>query len=258
MLIPEAARRTRLVNGLRAPGAVAALVIVAGVQSALATGPTEYRSSAGPTLAARDLPRVLDSQPRLPKAKCVAEPQKACSWSVEQRDPYLYPIPAHAPAFTLAELFGGSPTRDDLVLVGKLKRAGFQIGRHLAWRFDSDDPRLRGAHGEAVVFAFLFRAVSGARAGFRALVPGYAPRGVKRLPSQGLGEESRGSYDAGSVEAAGYLWRRRNLVVFVSAACEPACRAYDNFHRARYHFSPVPLARAWADQIDVRAKRKSA
>jgi hypothetical protein len=127
------------------------------------------------TYASRDLPRIVDPKPVVR------------GWSFEKGDSYIFPIPAHDPAFTPREWLGEAPTAAQKALSTKLAKAGFVIGRHLKW-----DPR--GGPGSlyaAVVFAFLFRDAKGAGTGFRALQPAKG-----NLQAKGLGDQSWGLRDA--------------------------------------------------------------
>jgi hypothetical protein len=159
---------------------------------------------------------------------------KLPQWSFEEGDPYLFPIPKHAPAFTLREWLGESPPSAQKTVAGKLQRNGFIIDRHLVW--NGNRPFL----ADAVVFAFLFRTATGARNALAALRFGPA-----KGPVKGLGEQSFGThYPGDDGEAALYLWRRGNLVVLTEIVCDSRCG-----------FPVVAPARAYAGHIDARAKR---
>ena len=207
-------------------------IIVIVAAAALALTPPGYpRDTRGPAYTSHDLARIVDSPPVLP------------GWSpFEEADPYLFPIPAHAPAFTLREFLGESPSKTQRILADKLRKAGFLIGRHRVWDGEHTPAPRQPAQG--VVFAFLFRTVSGAGAGFRALRPGGRVKGS--LPAAGLGSESWGLHRSGGGEAALYAWRRSNLVVFAEMVCDSECR-----------FPVVSPARAYAGEIDARAKHTS-
>jgi hypothetical protein len=206
------------------------LAATACVLSAAASG----AASTAHVYSARDLPRIVDPKPALP------------GWSFEEGDPYIYPVPAHAPAFTLREWLGASPSKAHKTLSDKLKRAGFLIGRHKTWSGEHTAGRRQPA--DAVVFAFLFRRVSGARTGYSALrgVPGNQAPGAKVLGTKGLGEQARGEYEpaAGGNEGAAYLWRRGNIVIVAEMVCDGECG-----------FPVTGPARAYASALDARAKR---
>lgn len=190
---------------------------------ALAAGGSAGTPSGSP-ISARELPGIVDPMPKLPQ------------WSFEEGDPYLCPIPSHAPAFTLPEWLGESPTSAKKVVAGKLRKAGFIIGRHLVWNGN------RPFSADAAVFAYLFRTAWGARNALTAL-----RRGLGRGPVKGLGEQSFGLHHRGTGadgDFAVYLWRRGNLVVLTEIACDASCG-----------FLIVAPARAYAGQIDARAKR---
>jgi hypothetical protein len=171
--------------------------------------------------SARDLPRIVDPKPIVQ------------GWSFEKGDPYIFPIPAHDPAFTLSELLGESPTGGQIATANKLRKAGFLIGRHEVWNSKNRRPR-RPVSADAVVFAYLFRGASGARTGYRALRPD-APL------IRGLGEEAVGLSDP---EGALYMWRRRNLVIVAEINCDGNC----SFPTAR-------PTHTYAAEIDARAKQ---
>jgi hypothetical protein len=198
-------------------------ILPVAVSFAIIAATSSGGTSSGRTYSPRDLPAIVDSKPTLPK------------WSFEQGDPYIFPIPAHAPAFTLAEFLGESPTKAQKALAVKLRKASFQIGRHNVWIGSNE--KIRG-HASAVVYAFLFRTTSGARAGFRAL------RLAGGAPAKGLGQESLALHAKDGDEVVLYQWRRSNLVVDADFDCDGECG-----------FPPVPLGRAYATQIDARAKR---
>jgi hypothetical protein len=205
---------------------VVLIVLIAFVVAAPASA--ERRS--GAVYSARDLPRILDPAPTIP------------GWAFEEGDPYIYPIPRHAPAFTLREWNGESPTGAQKALAAKLTKAGFVIGRHKVW--EADSPQSRGSYdAAAVVFAFLFRTVPGARVGFRTLLPPNT-QGVTRLSTRGLGEQALGSHSRSGDEGAYYFWRRANLVTFAFIQCDGDC-----------DFPAVSPARAYAYEIDARAKQ---
>jgi hypothetical protein len=198
------------------------------------TGAGHARTPTRHLYTARELSGIVDPKPTLPK------------WSFAKGDPYLYPTPAHAPAFTLREFFGESPTNAARAHANKLRKAGFQIGRHMVWNGRNTQAR-RSA--DATVFAFLFRTASGARVAFSLLVgTGSREQGARKLPAR-LGEESVGSYEpsgSNGNEQARYFWRRGNLVISAAMTCSTECR-----------FPVVPPARTYADQMDARAKRTS-
>jgi hypothetical protein len=206
---------------------LAILLVAVGGSVVMAT--TGYGSS---SYSSRDLAAIVDPKPTL------------SNWSFEEGDPYLYPIPAHPPAFTLREWLGESPTKARKAFANKLKKGGFRVGRHTVWDGDNgQDPG--GSDADAVVFAFLFRDATGAGVGFQALRAG-AKGFTRSLPTKGLGEESLGQYDNAIDEVTAYLWRRGNLVVLAQVVCDTECG-----------FAVVPPSRAYAGQIDGRAKQKS-
>jgi hypothetical protein len=195
------------------------LALLCGALALAAAGTA--RQSQGSPYSARDLPRIVDAKPVVP------------SWSFTTGDPYIYPIPKHAPAFTLEEWFGESPTPEQEALAAKLTKAGFLIGRHRRW---AGENKQRRSGADAAVFALLFRDASGAHVGVRAL-----HEGLKR--TKWLGDES---WTRGSSGGAVLLWRRGNLVALAELVCDTKCG-----------FPAVPPARAYAGQIDARAKRAS-
>lgn len=198
------------------------LVLVLAIGALLTLVATGYTETVGGrAYSAGELPGIVDPGPSLPP------------WTFKQGDPYFFPIPAHAPAFTLKDYLGDSPTSGDRMNAKRLKRAGFQIGRHLRWDKINAPANLYAA----VVFAFLFRKPAGARAGFRVLT-GFAPHG--NVPAKGLGQQSMGVH---TDDAVRYVWRRSNLVIMAGLDCEPEC-----------DFPVVGPARKYADQIDARAK----
>jgi hypothetical protein len=86
------------------------------------------------------------------------------------------------------------------------------------------------------VFAFLFRTAAGAAAGVRVIL---AP--TAGTPVEGLGDEA---WRLGGQSGAVYLWRRGNLVVYAGVDCRSVCAS-----------PPAGPARAYADELDARAKR---
>ena len=205
---------------------VALIVLIAFVVAAPASA--EHRT--GVAYSARDLPRILDPAPAVP------------GWAFGEGDPYIFPIPRHAPAFTLREWNGESPTGEQKALATKLAKAGFVIGRHKVW--EADSPQSSGSYdAAAVVFAFLFRTVPGARVGFRSL-SSPKTQGLTRLSTRGLGEQALGFHGRSGDETAIYFWRRANLVTMAFIGCDSEC-----------DFPAVAPARKYAYQIDARAKR---
>jgi hypothetical protein len=174
-------------------------------------------AAAGPVYSAGQLARIVDPKPPLP-------------WGLERGQPYLFPVPAHDPAFTLKEWLGEKPPADKRAIAVKLQKAGFTDGRHLVWNGKN------GAHpAGAIVFAYRFRTVAGAEAGLRALRPSVA------RPSTGLGVPSWTLTDD---QGTAIFWRRGNLAIYAGVGCDSKCG-----------FPPLPAARAYVGQIDGRAKR---
>jgi hypothetical protein len=205
------------------------LLIVSGVL-ALAAGAAASNSSEA-AYSTPDLAVIVDPRPT------------AAKWSsFKERGPYLFPVPAHAPAFTLEEYIGKSPSTADRALADKRRKAGFQIGRHRVWEGRNIQARRTA---DAFVFAFLFRTAAGANTGFRLFRPS-RQAGGKTLASNSLGEESVGWYSKAGGERAGYFWRRQNLVIMSFMQCHGTCG-----------FPVIPPARTYAYQLDGRAKRRS-
>jgi hypothetical protein len=202
------------------------LVVAAGLVLAATGG---AGNSSRPTYSARDLPGIVDVKPRVPK------------WSFDAGDSYISGL-AHAPAFTLREWLGDSPSQR--ALAAKLKKAGFVIGGHRAW--SGETKQGNGAAAGDAVFALLFRDAPGASAAFQALRLVWPGKGAKIVPAKGLGQESQGVHEP-DVERAFYLWRRANLVIVAEMTCDGLCD----------EFRVVPPARTYADEIDARAKRKA-
>jgi hypothetical protein len=162
----------------------------------------------------------------------IVDPRPALSgWSFAEGKPYLFPVPRHTPAFTLSEFIGGSPTSGDKTFAARLAKAGFVVGRHRVW-----DGLGSRRPAKAVVFAFLFRTAAGAAAGVRVIL---AP--TAGTPVEGLGDEA---WRLGGQSGAVYLWRRGNLVVYAGVDCRSVCAS-----------PPAGPARAYADELDARAKR---
>ena len=192
-------------------------IVLAASSAALAfAGGT---AAAGSSYVRGDLPGIVDPKPAVP------------NWSFTEGHTYLLPTPVHAPAFTLSEFIGQSPTSGDRVFADKLARAGFVIGRHRVW--NGQGPRLPA---KAVVFAFLFRTAPGAATGIRVIKP---PGAGTRV--EGLGDEA---WKLDSHRGAVFLWRRGNLVVYAGADCGLDCG-----------FSAAVPARAYAAELDARARR---
>jgi hypothetical protein len=205
------------------------LLITGGVL-ALAAGAAASNSSR-PVYSTRDVAAIVDPRPTVAK------------WSsFKESVPYLFPVPAHAPAFTLDEYIGESPSTADKALADKLRKAGFQIGRHRVWKGRTIRARRTA---DAFVFAFLFRTAAGANASFPLFRPS-RKAGGKTLPSNGLGEESVGWYSKAGGERVGYFWRRRNLVIASFMQCHGECG-----------FPVIPPSRTYAYQLDGRSKRRS-
>lgn len=204
------------------------------------------QSSRAPILSTRDLPAILDAKPVVPE------------WTFTPGDSYIYSL-AHPPAFTLRELFrlGDSPTKAQKAFADKLKRAGFLIGRHKTWGGEGPPyNKYSNVDAVAVFFAFLFRDASGAGRGIRLLRTTLVPvTGSRVLPAKGLGQDSSGAYASGTTgnEQALYLWRRANLAILAFMDCHDGpCE--DDPGKA---FGVIqPAARAYADEIDARAKHK--
>jgi hypothetical protein len=191
---------------------VLALVAVIPAQAgAVAAGSSAY--------TAGELPPIVDPRPAL------------SGWSFATGKPYLFPVPRHAPAFTLSEFIGASPTSGDKTFAARLAKAGFVIGRHRVW-----DGLGSRRPAKVVVFAFLFRTTAGAAAGVRVILPPNAGAPVKRL-----GDEA---WRLDSHSGAVYLWRRGNLVVYTGVDCRSVCAS-----------PPAVPARTYADELDARAKR---
>lgn len=182
-----------------------------------------------PTYSTRDLQRIVDPKPVI------------TGWSkFEEADSYIFPTPKQAPAFTLHEWLGESPSSGQKTLAAKLAKAGFVIGRHRVWGGRNMKPQ-HGAPADAVVFGFLFRDASGARAGFRAF-----PRPPSALQAKELGPDAWGYHSqiGRGGEGAVYFWRRGNLTVLAEIVCHTDCG-----------FQPVPSVRAYADLLYGRAKK---
>jgi hypothetical protein len=175
--------------------------------------------AAGSAYTAGQLPRIVDPRPAL------------AGWSFAEGKPYLFPAPRHAPAFSLSEFIGGSPSSGDKAFAAKLAKAGFVVGRHRVW--DG-----LGSHQPAklVVFAFLFRTAPGAAEGVRVIL---AP--IAGTSAQKLGNEA---WRLGGRSGAVYLWRRGNLVVYAGVDCRSVCAS-----------PPDAPALTYADELDARAKR---
>jgi hypothetical protein len=161
----------------------------------------------------------------------IADPKPALSgWSFAAGKPYLFPAPRHPPTFTLSEFIGASPNAGDKAFAAKLARAGFVVGRHRVWdALGSRQP------AKLVVFAFLFHTAAGAAKGVR-ILPANAGTPVMKLGDEAWRLDSR----SGAV----YLWRRGNLVVYAGIDCRSVCAS-----------PPNGAARAYADELDARAKR---
>jgi len=206
--------------------------LVAIVVTTLAAGLAvagQGESAAAPSYSTHDLQRIADPKPAL------------AGWSqFEEADSYIFPIPKHAPAFTLHEWLGESPSTAQKALADKLRKAGFLIGRHRVWGGRNMRPQY-GAPADAVVYAFLFRDAAGARIGFHAF-----PRPPSALAAKELGPDSWGFHSqiGRGGEGAAYYWRRGNLTVLAEIVCGTDCG-----------FPPLPSARAYADSIDAREKR---
>ena len=210
---------------------ILALFIVAAAVSAGATA--AHRTAR--TIKPADLPAILDPKPKVPK------------WTFELGDSYIFPIPAHDPAFTLHEWLGEKPRSDRRALAAKLQRDGFVIGRHRRWGGETKVQQpsfVQRLGADAVFFAFLFRDAAGAHAGFQALLPTVAA--PKKLSVTGLGDDAVAGSDEAENHGALYLWRRANLVVAVEWLCDAECG-----------FRVGPPARTYALEIVARAKVKS-
>jgi hypothetical protein len=205
-------------------------VSLSAVLAALALAASGSGTRSGmPTYSARSLPAIFDAKPKLP------------GWSLEEGDSYIYPTPAHAPAFTLKEFVRGNRTIAD-----RLRKAGFVIGRHKRW--SAENKKLKGS-ADVVFFAFLFRGAPGARAAYRFLTPpksSWEP-GTKALSGPKLGDESVGLYEpsgSNGNESAVFAWRRANLMVLAEMVCDTDCG-----------FDVVPPGTAYASWLDGRARQ---
>jgi hypothetical protein len=173
-------------------------------------------AASAPRYSTQDLAGIVDPRPQL-------------GWKVAPAQPYLYPRPAHPPAFTLKEWLGESPPASRREVARNFKAFGFIVGRHHVWK-----TRPGGHPANVVVFAYLFHTAAGASAGVDSFVNG-------RLdPSAHLGEESTyEDYGRGAV----VVWRRDNLMLYAAVDCPAACG-----------FDALTAARTYARQIDARAR----
>ncbi|PWU25026.1 MAG: hypothetical protein C5B48_03405 [Candidatus Rokuibacteriota bacterium] len=188
-----------------------------------ATVALEAHASPGPVYSRGDLARIVDPKPRL------------AGWSFERSDPYIYPIPAHDPAFTLREwLLANSPDKKQRALAAALAKAGFVVGRHLVW-----DGRHGRNSAKVVVFAHLFRTAAGAQRGAKLLRIG----GATRLG--GLGSDAWAATDGRT--GAALTWRRGSVLFYLAIDCD----------NSDCGFPPMPPGRTYAAQIDGRAKRSA-
>jgi hypothetical protein len=190
------------------------LVVAATIPAQAGVGAVE-----GSAYTTGQLPRIVDPRPAL------------SGWSFAEGKPYLFPVPRRAPAFTLDEFIGASPTSGDKAFAAELARAGFVVGRHRVW-----DALGSRRPAKVVVFAFLFRTAAGAADGVRVIL---AP--IAGAPVAKLGNEA---WKLGGRSGAVYLWRRGNLVVYAGVDCRSVCTS-----------PPAGPARTYADELDARAKR---
>jgi hypothetical protein len=193
-----------------------AVVAVALTASSLATAVPP-----GPVYSPAQLARIVDPKPTV------------AGWTFSRVDSYIYPIPAHDPAFTLQEwLLANKPTARQRAFATKFSKAGFVIGRQLAWKGDLGPGH---KHPNFVVFAWLFRTVAGAQAASTSL------RSPGLTRTSGLGSDA---WAASGNKGAALLWRRGNLVAYMSIDCDDSDCG----------FRPVaPALHAYATQLYGRA-----
>jgi hypothetical protein len=221
-------------SGGRAHDCLLVRVLTVSLSAVLAAFALAASGGSRPSYPARSLPAIFDAKPKL------------AGWSLEQGDPYMFPIPAHAPAFTLKEFVGESPARR--AIGDRLRKAGFVIGRHKRW--GAENKKLN-ASADVVFFAFLFHAAPGARTAYRFFIPpksSWEP-GTKALPLPKLGDESSGLYEpsgSNGNESAVFLWRRANLVILAEIVCDTECG-----------FDVVRPASAYVSWLDARAREKA-
>jgi hypothetical protein len=182
---------------------------------ALTTVSFAAAASPGPVYSRADLARIVDPKPRF----------AGWSFSRSQYDP--------DPAFTLRESLPSDPQPWQRALFTKLTKAGFLGGRSLIWH--RGQVRFMG-------WANLFRNEAGAVVGARLLLPSFGPRAHA---TSGFGSQAWAMSDP---QGANVWWRRGNVVFEVVVAC-------NDYKGPDCPFNPMTPARAYASQIDIRAKQ---
>ena len=184
-------------------------------------------ASSEPPFAVASLPRLVAPKPPLPKN---------AAWHD------LTTSDGDSRAFDLQSswLFDPGP------LMNAMQRAGFQRGYRRLWDADELQPY---DYRTAVASALLFRTVGGARAALAALRGDDLThaRDARVLRWGEFGNDSLGLTRAGEEPYAFYEWRVRNVVLIAQAYCDVAC-TFDDV---------VPVTRAYARALDLRAKRTS-